>query len=416
MATTVNAQPACSARIMASVIGLLSMVESSNAGPTFSIVYSFDGLSTGGPPVTGLMQTDDGQLFGATAGNFAGDPMAGIFRVMPGGIVKRIPSTDGVSLTYAPTQGYDKALYGVSISEGEYSAGALHRVGKNGSYLQIYSFGQTSTAPKIPNSPLLLSSRGTYFGSTLSGGVYSSGTLYSISKKGNLATLVHSFMGPEGCRPSGNLVEVPDGTIYGTATGCGPSPRSGGTIFSLGLDGDVRAEYSFIEKSGSEPTGGLILARDGSLVGTTYNGGPQGSGVIYRFAPGGGYTTLQSPGGGSLYFATSLIQARDGNFYGFLTNFATLQGVMYRMTEDGTRLDYFPPLGEVVFSPLMQASDGYLYGTSVSGGQFGYGTIFRYGPIDDVPVARKGPVGHQSLLRQQRVERPVDRSGSAVTH
>src|SRR4029079_6963535 len=95
--------------------------------------------------------------------------------------------------------------------------------------------------------------------------------------------------------------------------------------------------------------------------------------VVYRFATGPG-----SPAG-------TLVQGSDGWFYGTTVGGGEFAfGTIYRVSASGEseRLYSFsggadgggPPAG------VIQGSDGAFYGSTTSGGDFGVGTIFRFDP------------------------------------
>ena len=79
---------------------------------------------------------------------------------------------------------------------------------------------------------------------------------------------------------------------------------------------------------------------------------------------------------------TALIEASDGNLYGVAPNGYDGQGgSLFRLRPDGlfTELHRFTGGvdGDTPASGLLQAADGNLYGMTVDGGQYGFGTIFR---------------------------------------
>jgi len=71
----------------------------------------------------------------------------------------------------------------------------------------------------------------------------------------------------------------------GETAGCG-------TIFQLGLDGELTTLYNFSGPDGANP-GGLVQGTDGNLYGMTGAGGPNreasfplGTGTVFKFVPG----------------------------------------------------------------------------------------------------------------------------------
>lgn len=126
-------------------------------------------------------------------------------------------------------------------------------------------------------------------------------------------------------RPEAGLIQARDGSLNGTTTYGGSSSCTLGcrTILRLIPGGAFTTVYGFAEPpGGSYPVGRLIQAADGSLYGTTEEGGFRtacafGCGTVFKITPGGTFTTLHnfaatdgfSPQGG-------LVQATDGNLYG----------------------------------------------------------------------------------------------------
>ena len=172
----------------------------------------------------------------------------------------------------------------------------------------------------------------------------------------------------------------------------------------MDTNGVLTTLFSFNQTNGSGPggSGGLIVGSDGALYGVTQQGGPdftnvnQGDGTIFKITTNGEFTSLASFDGTNGYEPNSIIQASDGNFYG--TTFAggiddsNGGGTVFRMTPDGqlTTLVRFNGTNGEGVAPLMQASDGCLYGTAGWGGQYfngvpgsGYGTVFKVTTNDD---------------------------------
>jgi uncharacterized repeat protein (TIGR03803 family) len=143
-----------------------------------------------------------------------------------------------------------------------------------------------------------------------------------------------------------------------------------GTVFSVEPDGSSYSDrWAFDATTGGGlTTESLMLAGDGNLYGTG-GGGTNGCGIVYRFAPPSTLKPLHDFSCGD--FPENVpFEAKDKNLYGVSA------GGVYRLTLKGafTALPNSSAGGNT-FAPLMQASDGNLYGTTIDGGTCG--TIFR---------------------------------------
>jgi uncharacterized repeat protein (TIGR03803 family) len=168
-----------------------------------------------------------------------------------------------------------------------------------------------------------------------------------------------------------------DGRIYVTTTDAFDTSGAG-TVFVYDVNTGSRSIfYSFDTPTGANPVGGLTLGTDGNFYGTAQVGGTAGDGVLYRLSPEGDYTVLHNFTGGTdgIYPAGPPVEAANGNFYG-VTGLITAEG-------DGpsTAYEYAPSTGAYTsfgyipetIAPLIQGTDGNLYGTSNGG----CGSIFE---------------------------------------
>ena len=145
---------------------------------------------------------------------------------------------------------------------------------------------------------------GNFYGTAQTGGTNGGwGTIFKITPAGILTPLF-SFANTNGAVPFAGLVQDSDGTFYGTTTAGGSSatasavpvpawpggPFTGadgaGTVFKLAADGTFTSLYSFTGgNDGGNCSGGLLLASDGNLYGTTESGGVYGLGTVFRISP-----------------------------------------------------------------------------------------------------------------------------------
>jgi uncharacterized repeat protein (TIGR03803 family) len=275
---------------------------------------------------------------------------------------------------------------------------ALEAIGSPAqTFTTLLSFNGTDG--KTPAASLIQGFDGNFYGTTNAGGAKNDGTVFKISPGGALTTL-HSFDSTDGASPWG-LVQVTDGNLYGTTYSGGA--HGYGTVFKITPGGVLTTLYSFCAQTGCTdgrwPYGGLVQATDGNFYGTTYYGGANDLGTVFKFnALDGKLTTLHSfdRTDGSLPQGT-LVQATDGNLYGTTSNGGTASGpgtvfqislggklsTLYSFCSKSSCAD-----GDLPTAGLVQATNGNLYGTTASGGAndvpacssgvlVGCGTVFR---------------------------------------
>jgi uncharacterized repeat protein (TIGR03803 family) len=209
----------------------------------------------------------------------------------------------------------------------------------------------------------------------------------------------------------GGLIQAADGTFYGTTNVGGLYNQ--GTVFSITPGGVESVLHSFSgngalagSTDGAIPQGGsLILASDGAYYGTTGLGGTSDQGTIFRVTPGGVETVLYSFTGSAGTFPSpnGLIQASDGNLYGTtLAGGSYGAGSVFRMPLAGvlTVLYSFSGAGAVSGSTdgaypdgaLVQGTDGNFYGTTSAGG------LYQASPLSGGTVYRISAAGVESVL------------------
>ena len=206
-----------------------------------------------------------------------------------------------------------------------------------------------------------------------------------------VVTTLYSFTGADGANPYAALVEGSDGNFYGT-TLYGGGGRNGGAVFKMTQAGVVTPLHSFtgIGSDGAYPYAALVQGSDGNLYGTTADGGSSEAGTVFQITPAGVLTTLHSftSADGGIEPTAALVLGRDGNFYGTTSQgYSSITGTIFKITPAGvlTTLHSFDGIGtdgSSPTSPLIQGQgrDDNFYGTTVSGGSGGEGTIFVMTP------------------------------------
>lgn len=339
-----------------------------------------------------------------------------------------VSSTAGATTTTSPTllaalpggtgmstpvghllQGSDGNLYGAAMHRNGTNSGGVFRVSMAGAYTDLYDIDPA--AQQQPFAGLFQASNGELYGTlvTTSNGTAPGGAVYSLTMGGQYAN-VHTFASAtwsgltqynsDGASPETNLVQTPDGTLYGVTYSGGES--GAGTLYSISSAGRFSLLYTFVSTgavTGTEPNGSLVLGSDGNLYGTTRGGGDNGAGILYRVTPGGGIAQIFSfPSGGTGSCSASeflsadgtLTAGANGKLYGVLCSAGTnAAGLIYSFdpaTTTFTSLHDFGAgsQGRVTGwgpnAPLVLGADGNLYGSTGEGGTFNQGAIFEMTP------------------------------------
>jgi uncharacterized repeat protein (TIGR03803 family) len=155
-------------------------------------------------------------------------------------------------------------------------------------------------------------------------------------------------------------------------------------------DQKLEVVVAFNGTNGYQPSCALEKGADGAYYGTTQGGGPgfisptpgnAGYGTIFRITTDGTFSNIYNfaPSVGS-YPVAGLTAATDGYLYGSTTSGGSNGfGTIFRITTNGvlTTLYGFPTHADQPQAALVQASDGALYGSTAVGGATNLGSVFR---------------------------------------
>ena len=376
---------------------------------TETVLHAFtgNGNGDGGSPASGLVIDSAGNLYGTTAYGGAGDCVL-LGTKVGCGIVYEVspPQTKGGAWT-------ETVLYSF-------------KGGKDG---------------YLPIGNLTFDKAGNLYGATYYGGGYGScnspyyqycGTIFKLSTpktKGGRwkEKVLYSFRGVtageqfgDGANPNGGLVLDNNGAIYGTTYFGGNNQKgiceggSGGTgcgvVFELTPPKDSGGAWTekllfrFSNEDGDQPAAGVVIGGDGNLYGTTLDGLPIGSGLIFQLKKplekGSSWTETVlhtfSDGEDGAGPRASLIFDSSGNIYG-TTATATnrsAQGNVFRMRSAGNGGSWTfgvlytfsgAPDGASPAASLIFDGKGNIYSTTELGGtgqrcQGGCGTVFEVSP------------------------------------
>ncbi|HCN78407.1 MAG TPA: hypothetical protein DIT13_14590 [Verrucomicrobiales bacterium] len=324
--------------------------------------FTYDGLvpeqlNKGSKPHGGLVSDGAGFLWGAT--EFGGPHDRGT-------IYKIHETTSEVTVTHvfsnaAGSPNYPRSplvkaggfLWGMTATGGTGNHGTIFKVDiSNGSVTKVVDFTNTSAPAKgrLPYGALLDDGTGVLWGTTSQGG-NGNGTVFTFDTSTEEFTTVVEFtdngLTNKGAEPFAGLVDDGEGYLWGTTSrgGQGGSSSRIGTVFKiLKSSGELTTVLFFTggadtANPGRAPRSGLVNDGEGSLWGTTYEGGEFNLGTIYR------------------------VKINTGE----LTSVLSFKG-----NGTGAGAGSSPSYGG-----LYLHSDGSFYGTTETGGSGGAGTLFR---------------------------------------
>jgi uncharacterized repeat protein (TIGR03803 family) len=254
-----------------------------------------------------------------------------------------------------------------------------------------------------PTTDLVSDSQGNLYGMTSGGGTYRAGTIFELKPTSDGSwkrEILYEFRGrADGAGPQGGLTFGPDGNLYGpTASG---GQHGYGTVFELARqNGEWKETVLFSFSGGTNgyaPGSRLVFDTEGNIYGTTPEGDPCGSGIVFQLTKSKGRWTEQvlfSTCNNDSGYPNSVIVGSDGHLYGTTSFYGPYDGgvafeiVRHRDNSWTERAIYAfgggvgdagRPYGSLIFD-----AHGNLYGTSSGGGSqcypTGCGTVFELSP------------------------------------
>jgi uncharacterized repeat protein (TIGR03803 family) len=294
---------------------------------TESILYSFGTSSTDGTAPKGALVFDGkGNLYGSAS---IGGTLGGgtVFELSPPS-VSGDPWTETVLYNF-PNVGTNinpqsvpcglvwvkgRELYGITIQGGNTGFGSVFQLTppgpSGGTWIETMLYSFTGAAdggyPGYGCSPPTADSGGNLYGTTFQGGANNFGTVFELSPPATSGgawteTVLHSFakVTTDGYNPYGSVTFDASGNLYGT-TSQGGDRNHAGTIFELTPSGSgtwtesLLYNFGTAQHDGINAQSGLVFDKSGNMYGTTYGGGVDAGGTVWKLSPpavsGGAWT------------------------------------------------------------------------------------------------------------------------------
>ena len=391
-------------RVVVAALVLCAGIVAQAQSFTETILYNFTDTIDGSTP-SGLILDPQGNLYGTTpnggpAFTACGNSGCGtVFRV-----TQNEKETNVYNFMGAPNDGQDPLAgliadkfgngYGTTYLGGTNNVGTVYEITQSRKEAPIYSFAGMPDGSG-PCSPLVMDSAGNLYGVTSGGGTSGRGTVYKLtnSRGGWKESVLYNFTvfsySPN--QYCAGLVVDSSGNLYGTTYENGA--KTLGMIFKISPSGQETTLYSFQgPPDGAFPVAGLIRDSAGNLYGTTSEGGTGtkcggvGCGTVFEFTSSGQLKILHNfDSTDGLLPEGTLLRDNSGNLFGpALEGGSSLGGVIFAISAKGQFgvLHNFSgsPDGYQPMQGLIRDSKGNLYGTTVEGGGFSSGTVFKLTP------------------------------------
>lgn len=389
------------------------------SGWTKTALHDFAGGADGGYPAGGLLIDTGGALYGATSRTATNAPGV-VFRLAPpapgaAAWTKTILASfyrgdaDGLDSLTFDASGY---LNLAATNGGAAGRGAIYTIMlppyriTNQNKTTLYSF-PGGLAGAVPDQTPIFGPDGALYGTTQQGGgggggVPECGMAYRLAPPAPGQTawtktdLAYFSPRPWPCIPWGSMTFGDKGVLYGFSWIGGT--YSQGTLFRLTPTAntwDIATLFKFPGGAGgARPTGQPLLDATGAIYGVADSGGTYGKGLVFKLTPGSTWTQtvlhhFGAPGDGQ-YPLAGLIADTYGALYGTTNSGgASDKGTVFRLTPPTTSggawtsevlfsfsgVDGWQPRGRLTID-----SDGSLFGTTMSGGAYGKGSVYRLAP------------------------------------
>jgi uncharacterized repeat protein (TIGR03803 family) len=241
-------------------------------------------------PSSSLLEASDGNLYGVTV--FGGSSGGGVlfqYNPLTNTYTKKVnfiaySGTNEFGPNGTMIQASDGKLYGTTVNGGAHQCGVLFQYDLvTNTYVKKIDFDSINGRRPFPG--LIQASDGNLYGMTYQGGLSDMGALFQYNPVTNVYTKKVDFMGSNGSTPYYSLIQGNNGKLYGTTSQGGAN--NFGVLFQFDIATDSFAkkiDFDGVTK-GAYPSGALIQAATGKLVGTTANGGVHNVGVLFQLDP-----------------------------------------------------------------------------------------------------------------------------------
>jgi len=359
---------------------VFSVDESGN----YTVLHNFDYTSDGANPQSSL--TSNGSLLAGVTATGGANNMGTIVSLEPESQVEKLHDFS-IPMNGSSPKGLfilNNKFYGVTAKGGAFNTGTFYSVSLSGQITKLHDFDPEMEG-RNPNGSLFWSNENElFYGATRFGGIMDAGSIFSISESGDL-TALHFFEGEEqGQFPYASPVRHSNGNLYGTTLTGGTF--GDGVLYSIDTEGNYEVLVNFFSFfDGASCESQLVEAENGLLYGLCAEGGAFNDGSLFQFDPETNTLTVVHSFNSATNGAApkdKLLLYSDGKLYGTTSAGLNGGGSIFRYSTDiGFELLHgFQPGtdGSTSSGELVEDESGSVYGVCSQGGSSGFGTCFKY--------------------------------------
>jgi uncharacterized repeat protein (TIGR03803 family) len=395
-------------------IFMLTVLAASAHAATEKVLHSFGGGKDGIHPSC-IITDAVGNIYGVT--DLAGG--------LGGGVAFELSPKAGGGWTYKVLYNFNSKafnslaclvldssgnLYGTSVYGGPDDVGAVFELmpvtaGKWTEKI-LHTFSNNGKDGYYSVANLILDGSGNLYGTTQMGGTHNDGTVFELTPEAGgkwTEKILHDFSGKDGMNPwEAGVIFDGSGNLYGTTLSGGDLTNCNGigcgTVFELtpkeGGGWREKVLHRFEGPDGANPAAAVTFDGSGNLYGTTYNGGANNDGVAFELTPkGAGWTekvlhnfdnnnkdgfnpfsSLILDGAGNVYGVTVV-----GGTYGYGTAYELMPKAGGTWTEK-VLVSFDDTDGASPYTHLNLGAAGDLFGTAANGGRYDEGVVFEIIP------------------------------------
>jgi uncharacterized repeat protein (TIGR03803 family) len=309
-----------------------------------------------------------GDLYGFT-GDYSSNPGG-----TPGSIYEVVAGSHTITTLHSFTSADGRGPYGTPVLAngvlyGAFQLGGAGDAGTTGGFFQ-YSLNSATFSVLgrmkfsngiVPERGLTRDAGGNFFGTTSSGGTFGLGTVYEVPADLSSIITVASFNGTNGANPYGRPVFDSAGNMYGT-TFAGGSQNLGVVWKIPAGTTTIQTVASFAggTAAGGTSYAGLAIDSSGNMFGTTAAGGASNEGTVFEIAAGTTtITTLDSFK--TAYPLSGVTIGPDATLYG------TDLGEVWKIPPGTSKITQVASMPYHPYGGVVLDAAGNIYGTTDGG-------------------------------------------------